>query len=244
MYQSFSGTFSGEAFFSAGVPCSRVRARAVATSAQSLPPVLALVVGQLGQGLLVADGGEVGVLLPVPQPLPHDLLRGGFLALRQLRVQRQVVAQPGQRLPPQHQLHLVRQVLRVLPLPGGGQGGAARGVVAVLLAQVGGELRVGGEGVGVEAGGRDVPVLVLLAELGQGEPLGGVGGLGLPVEDGRQLAVEFDQAPLRLTNARRVGPGGFCEPSSWLRRRETSSANFPWRSRPDRGSGRPRRNSS
>ena len=39
-----------------------------------------------------------------------------------------------------------------------------------------------------------MPVLVLLAELAQGEPLGGVGGLGLPVEDGRQFLVQGEQA--------------------------------------------------
>src|SRR5262249_11475496 len=46
------------------------------TSPPQLVPRLALVAGQSVERLRVADGGEVAVLLPVCQPLPHSMLGG------------------------------------------------------------------------------------------------------------------------------------------------------------------------
>jgi hypothetical protein len=43
--------------------------------------------------------------------------------------------------------------------------------------QVACQLLLGGEGVGVEAGGGNVTLLVLPAQVGEQEPFGGVGGL-------------------------------------------------------------------
>ena len=85
-----------------------------------LAPLPALVVGQPAQCRRPPDGGEDGVNLPAPQMLPHRLLRGRFRALRQLPVQCQVLAQPGQGLPPQPQSLIVGQVLGVMSLAGSG----------------------------------------------------------------------------------------------------------------------------
>jgi hypothetical protein len=55
----------------------------------------------------------------------------------------------------------------VLPLAGGGQGGGAGGVVAVLSLAILAELRVGSQGNGPESGGGGVPARVV-AELREG----------------------------------------------------------------------------
>ena len=59
-----------------------------------------------------------------------------------------------------------------------------------------GQTRLRPESVPVESGGGREGLLVLLAQPGVGEALGGVGRLLLAAEDGRQFGVEFDQADL------------------------------------------------
>ena len=85
--------------------------------------------------VLVADAGEIGFLRPVPQPLTHRLFRGGLLALRQLRVQRQVGPQPAQRLVAQAAALLRDEARRILALAAAGKGGGAGGVVASACAR-------------------------------------------------------------------------------------------------------------
>jgi hypothetical protein len=64
----------------------------------------------------------------------------------------------------------------------------------MLLVQVGGQLRLDGEGVGVHPGGSDVPLFVLLAHLGQGEGFAGVSGRCGTLEDGGQCIAGYDCA--------------------------------------------------
>src|SRR5262245_19660350 len=78
---------------------------------------------------------------------------------------------------------LLVEVLAVLALPNAGEGRNARGGVAVAGLEVGGQLRVGGEGVGVEAGSGGVEALLLPAELREGQALGSVGGPHLALQD-------------------------------------------------------------
>ena len=95
----------------------------------------ALLRRQLLQGGLVADAGQLGVLLPVRQDLRQaaapDLALG-----EQPRRRRQVGAQPGQRLTPQRQPLLAAETGGVLDLSGAGQSGGAGGVVAVVVIQI------------------------------------------------------------------------------------------------------------
>jgi hypothetical protein len=70
-------------------------------------------------------------------------------------------------------------------LPRGGQRGAASGVVAMRLLQVGGQLRLGGESADVEASRARLALLVrLLAHPCQGVGFAGLAGVASPVRMG------------------------------------------------------------
>ena len=131
-------------------------------------PFLPLGLGELRAGLGIADADEVGVLLPALHS-PVDRGAGNEIGtLKLLGVQGQVGAQPVEGLLAQAGALLVVELGRVLALAGGGQRGEAGGVVAVSGLEVVGQLGVGGEGGGVQAGRRVVELLDL-APLGQAE---------------------------------------------------------------------------
>src|SRR5262249_35034461 len=81
----------------------------------------------------------------------------------------------------------------VLALAAAGQLRGTDGVVAVLDPYILGQLRLGMERLGAQPG-RGAMELLLIAELGEGQGFSSVGGLELPCEDFRELAVELHHA--------------------------------------------------
>ena len=112
---------------------------------------------------------------------------GGLAGLQLLGPQGQVGAEPVEGLLPQARSLLVVELGRVLALAGGGQRGEAGGVVAVPGLQVVGQLGVGGEGGGVQAGRRRVELLAL-ADTGQTQAFLGVLGWNSPLRNAGSFA--------------------------------------------------------
>ena len=83
-------------------------------------------------------------------------------------------------------------MLGVLSLPGGGQRGAARGVVTMRRFQIVGQLRVGGEGFGKQANCCCLEALVLVAQEGEFEALGGIRWFGIAMGYFRSAYVLFE----------------------------------------------------
>ena len=105
--------------------------------------------------------------------------------------------QPFQGLSPQPGSLLARPAAQR-----GGEGGP----VTVTGQQITRQVRVGGERFGKETHGGCIQLLVA-AEVGQLDALGGAGGPGLAFQDGRQAAVQLDKAFAALDPlGRRVGP--------------------------------------
>ena len=155
-------------------------------------PLLAFLLRQSGQLLLVADAGEVRAFLPVRQSIANLLLDGGLDDLRSLFPGGQLRLQPVEGLTTQPCLRRVVKQRLVLALPGGRQGRGARGVEAVMVPAVGVEDRVAGERKG-PVPGRGGEALAVVGHPGEREPLGAVRGLILAVEDCRK--------PIRGVNA-------------------------------------------
>jgi hypothetical protein len=109
--------------------------------------VVAVGLGQLGQGLLAAHAGQVGVLLPVLQGLLHRLLPFGVL--QEPAADFPGVLQPAEGLLAQAPLLLGIELAGILALAGSRQESDTGSVVNALAASGG----PGGEGVGVEADG-------------------------------------------------------------------------------------------
>ena len=115
-------------------------------------PFIPLGLGEPGQGLGVADAGEVAVLLPVAQGLGDGRACLGRAGFEELGPGGELGLQPPDGLAAQLRLRRVVGRRIVLALPGGGQGGGAGGVVAVLGLAIVAELRVAGQRLGEEAG--------------------------------------------------------------------------------------------
>jgi len=93
--------------------------------------------GQFRQGRLIADAGEVFVLLPVAQASSAPRRGRRWAAIQLLGVKGQVGAEPIEGLLPQPGLLLCVEFSSILALAGSGQGGSAGGGVAVLNLQSG-----------------------------------------------------------------------------------------------------------
>src|ERR1700722_714928 len=142
----------------------------------------------------MGDAGKVGVGLPVREPLLQGLLRRRVFALDELRVQGQVGTQPLKRLASQCRFDFVGQGLRIFCSPRRGKDGAARGVVAILLVEVGGELRFCGESLADKADRGGVQTLRrMLAEIHKPKEFDGGRRLGIAADDSWKSAVEFDE---------------------------------------------------
>ena len=141
--------------------------------------------------------------LPVLEGLRDDgpgLGRAGF---EELRPGGQLGLEPVEGLAAELGLGGVVGRRVVLALAGGGQGGGAGGVVAVLGLAVVAELRVGLQGLGPEPGGGGMAFRVV-AHLGQGQALGDVLRAGPPPSAGREPLGQRRQ-PLGLGNPLRRG---------------------------------------
>src|SRR5262249_25198330 len=96
-----------------------------------IPPGDLLGLGQFAQGVRGADGGEVGILLPVKQCLPHLLGAARLPTGKVVSLGAEAIVEPGEGAVAQFRPVRAGDPVDVVPLPSAGKGGGASSVAAV-----------------------------------------------------------------------------------------------------------------